>query len=189
MKHFLLSAAALLLCGMFLLLPSSAFADSIDLTDFYLEGDGIVSADSARLEIIDPGWDYSLLVNDPMWGDPGIGVSATAETLSFSYSFNEDAAGDTDFYVRLFDGINGDLIADYLVTDSADGDVSFDLATLLTGQTLLGMDFTLTEYNFGTTGSWVEISDLEIYDPIPEPGTIMLFGMGLIALIGRTRKK
>lgn len=200
MKRYVLSIALVFFYSMgFYVLPTGAYAIPVDLNSFTLEGDGSIASDgsSATLEVQDPEYGYTLLVNDPLWGDSGIGVGADAYSFSFGFEFLEATGNNSKLYVRLLDGLSGDLIADFSVVETSTGTHSFDLTTLLTGQTLLGLDFTITEYEYNSdngynVGSWVTISDLDLARnpaPIPEPGTIMLLGTGLVALGGGMQRK
>ncbi|MFH0728121.1 MAG: PEP-CTERM sorting domain-containing protein [Pseudomonadota bacterium] len=180
------------------ILPAGAYTIDIDLRDFYLEGGGsIISGSSASLEVTDPSTGYTLLENNPLAmsvGDPGIAVPAGAFSLSFLYDFSELSGNETVFFTQLFDGINGTEIA-YLELDSPKSGVhSFDISSLSTN--LLGLSFSLTEYG-GTNngllvGSKVTISNLQLIGeqlPIPEPGTLLLLGIGLFAFSGMLRKR
>lgn len=182
-------------------LPVGADTIDIDFNDFYLEGaGGILNASSAFLEV-DPVSGGGMLQNDPIWGDPGISVPSGALYLSFSYDFSEAAGNDTGFYVKLSDGHTGGFIKDFLLNETKIGDVKFDLTSLnWPTQNLLGLEFMLTEYNFDQddnymTGSTVTISNLKLVRTdqvvIPEPGTMMLMGAGLMAfgLLQRKRRQ
>lgn len=203
MKRLIPTIAVLFLCSIAVTItPTPTFAIPLDLNNFYLEGDGHVSADglSAQVEIQDPTYGYTLLQNDPIssfGADPGIVVGADALSISFDFEFFEAPGNDTELYVRLLDGHNGDLIDSFAVDEASTGTHTFDLTALLTGQTLLGMDFTLTEYAGSDAGfnlgSWASISNLDLgvqeQVPIPEPATILLVGAGLIVLRRRARAK
>lgn len=181
-------------------LPAGAYTIDIDLNDFFLEGVGSIASDgsSAFLEE-DSEFGYTLLTNDPLSVDPGIGVPAGALSLSFSYDFSEAPDNDTEFYVRLFDGKTGDFLLDFLRNSSDIGSVAFDLTGLdWPAQNLLGLEFTLAEYGLDQegnfmTGSTVTIRNLQVAGTdqvvIPEPGTMILLGAGLIALGFLQRKQ
>jgi len=166
----------------------------IDLNDFYADPTVMVAADgSSAVMDEDPSWITVLLSNDPFFGDPGIMVPDDLLTLAFDYSFTEGAGNDDDFYALVFDGDTGTLIDDFLIEDSGSGIVSWDLSGLDPATTLLGLEFQLNAYDWGTDSS-VSINNvyMETADavaPIPEPGTIILLGTGLVGLFGLGRKR
>lgn len=73
---------------------------------------------------------------------------------SFGFEFFEANGNDTELYVRLLDGLSGDLIADFGVVDTSTGTHVFDLSSLLSGQTLLRLDFTITEREYNPNNGY-----------------------------------
>lgn len=199
-KRLLIVIMSLLWCLTVSVLPSSAATMDIDLNDFFPEGIVTVAPDGSEAFLeMDSEYGYTLFLNDPLWGDSGIILPAGSLTLSFGYEFFESFGNDTGFSASLFDGISGDPIDGFSLNSTESGTKIYDLTALLSpGQNFLGLNFSLDEYavdpatGLHNIGSTAFIKDLRLtYETtvIPEPNTLVLLGIGLIALGGVTRKK
>ncbi len=182
----LLSFALVFVCSS----TAIAYRIDIDLNDFYLEsniGTDTISADGSEVTL----YGEDILENDPTLGlgDPGIVVPANLLTLNFTYNFS--AYSGDEFYAGLFDGDTGHEIDEWYIYESASGAFSFDLSTLDSSVTLLGLEFGISPNGDIGTPS-VVVSDVYLHTaaaPVPEPTTMLLFGIGLLGLSGINRKK
>lgn len=190
---------ALVLVGMFLLaawnLPAGALGTQIDLTTYGSLGDVYILADgsSATLGLEEDG--YSLLQSDPasVSTDPGVSITSDATWLSFYYDFVEGDNSDTVFSWWLTDADGNFLSAFYADMDATlSGLISLDLSAYI-GQTL-GITFQIMEYAMDASGNYLAesvatINKLQLTATrVPEPGTCILLGAGLIAMAGIRRK-
>ncbi len=173
-----------------LMVSVNAFSDQIpiDLNDFFLDGPGSIdSSSSATLQ------EDTILVNDPMFGDPGLSVPTSAVSLNFTYIFTEH--DDDEFYAWLWDDATTDDIEYWYIDASAAGTYSIDLIGLDPSITLMGLEFGINVW--GTYGSqeavisnvYFETADSQSTSPVPEPSTMLLFGTGIAGLVGAARKK
>jgi len=170
----------------------SALNVPIDLTDFYADPTVTVSSDGSSAIIAeDPSLSTVLLSNDPYYGDPGIVVPDGLITLNFSYNFVEPTNNDDEFYAKVFDGDSGALLDEFSIDYSDSGTVSWDLSGIDPAITLLGLEFQLNAYDL-EADSYVEISNVYMETavaPVPEPGTFVLIGSGILGFLSFSRKK
>ena len=172
----------------FWLVASTADAVLIDLNDFFADPTVSVAADgSSAFFTEDPGAFLVTLVNDPGLGDPDVIIPGAGVTLSFDFDFVEGGAGnDDEFGAFVIDAATGAIAGpafQFFIDSTSSGTVSFDLTSLV-GMTL-GLQFELvalaSDVAFDST---LSISDVQLIAAVPEPGTLMLLAIGLLAIFG-----
>ena len=196
MKHTLTLAAAA--CAL-LLVTAPAQAVLIDLNDFFASPAAnvsiLVDGSSATMSENNLFAD-TLLTNNPLF-DPNVIIAGVGTILSFDYSgFNPTHLGDSfgAYIINPLDGLSVGAPFEFFTTSSASGSVSFDLSAL-DGQDI-GLEFQLFSnvYNrFHPT--IVTVSNVQLLEevigpnPVPEPGMMAIFGLGLAGLGFARRRK
>jgi len=186
-----------------LLISTSVFSATIpvDMRVFYADPTVSVSADGTSAVMAEDEFAPTVyLANDPYsFGDPGFVIPVNTLSLNFHLSFVEPDFNDDTFLATLMDGNTGDVIDDFYIDFSWDGDVSFDLTGLPSSVTLLGLEFQLNAWDF-ELDSTATITDLVFLTQdtgntnpptVPEPGTFLLFSAGIasLAVVGKKRQK
>lgn len=176
---------------------SMVIADTIDLNAFYADLTVSVAGDGASATMSeDPPYSPVLLSDDPYLGDPTL-LPSDPFVLSFSYEFTVAAGNWDDFYVKLFDAYTGDSIEELLVENDNSGSVTdwtesgtviWSIVDAPSTDLGFGLEFQLNSPD-EVSGSYVQISDVEFnLNPVPEPATIFIFGLGLVGLAYTGRK-
>lgn len=185
---------SLLLFALILAYSPTAIATTIDLNDFWADPTVSVALNGLNATIAeDANFSPVLLVNDPSFGDPNVIIPQSGYDLLFEYDFREAVGEDDEFGVFIMDAGTGGSIGaayEFFTQTTGSGTISFDL-TALVGQTL-GLQFQLSALTSDTGfDSVLDISNLRIEqtDPIPEPSTILLLGLGLLGTARISRKK
>ena len=152
----------------------------IDLNEFYFDSSVTVSADGSSATLAeDPNYFSVVLSSDPIWGASGTLVPDNLESIQFYYNFIEPVSNDDEFYAGIFDGGSGTLMDEFYTSDPGSRQVGFDLSGIDPSIDLLGIEFQLNAWSGDMAlTSTLEISDVVMEtssNPIPEPGTMVLF--------------
>ncbi len=193
-----------LLCiiGMVILFWSgSAAAVPVDLTTFYADTSVTVASDGSSAVLTEDSSYFSILLSsDPSAGDPGVYLPSNAVSLTFDYVFDEPAGNDDSFYAWIFDPATysplQDTYGNYLelnIDASGSGTITWDLSGSSFLGTTVGLEFQLNAYpNDAAYTSTLTISNVEVNvqtNPVPEPATVILFGLGITAMLWYKRQK
>lgn len=170
----------------------SLVAAPVSFNDFFVNGDIDISADGTTATFYESlASTEQSLINDPFFGDPEVIVAEDNTFLNFHYVFTLGDANESDaFSARLFDWTTGDFLGasfEFFVTDSSEGDVSFDLTELVGMGLGLQLDL-LSLPGDGGISSLLVLSDMEmkykltgpVALPLPTPLLLITLG-GLFA--------
>lgn len=130
-------------------------------------------------------------------GVPGHNV-ATMSGIANATGGTYTSVADLSTLEGIFDGTGGNLVGlDYVNIQLADGSWINDIATdglgnfILPDQVIALGANTFLAHAVGTDGTWAEatITLNGTGAPVPEPATMLLFGVGLLGLAGVNRRK
>ncbi|MBI1930803.1 PEP-CTERM sorting domain-containing protein [Candidatus Poribacteria bacterium] len=126
------------------------------------------------------------LSNDHGLGDPLVIIAGAGVSLIFDYNFVEGVGSNNDeFGAFILDltGASAGTGFEFFTQTASSGTVSFDLSGL-TSEPFIGLQFQLSSFENTDFDSTVTITNVRLESPavIPEPSTLLLFGVGLIGI-------
>jgi len=207
MKRFLV-----FLCAAGLVFGVASFAGATLINGDFETGDfsGWTTWGDVEVRTTLSGNDYAFLDDNDSSGFAGLAQSfyldkgTVGVNISFDYKFKEiDEAWYTDIFTSTFAFRSAEtpyfnmksLVFEASSTGLVHFDASYEVSGLLDEDPNGLISFNLTEARgfFGDqTNSWVGLDNVMVNavgSPVPEPGTMLLLGVGLIGLAGIGRKK
>lgn len=178
-----------------------AAAGVVDLNDFYKDPSVSVVANGSSASFTeDANLGQVILSNDPGLGDPEVIVAAAGRTLSFDYSFTLGGAGNLDefgaFVIDSDTGLSAGAAFQFFRQTTGSGTVTFDLSSLVSGPTHLGLQFQLSSLpNDAGRTSLLFLSNVRTTDttttavPLPPASLVGLGGLLAASGFGRLRRR
>ena len=179
-----------LLVFLALLMVSTVYADFLDLSTFTAEDGVVKSGGTVTFTESDDtsgfGWFY--LYDSAFYVDP------TAISITFDYSLDIGPDND-DWLVVVLDFTNYEFeVGDYNFSQISSlilsGTGTVDLTSYRNSTIDLAFGFEANDMWMDSVGTFSNIQlNTSASAPVPEPGTIILIGSGLIGIAGFGRKK
>ena len=186
----------ILIMALLIMAPASGtcLAAVVDLTangGFSAEGTVTYDSEYSATLYEDEGMGYTVLYNDPYYGDTGI--TAAGSQLSFDIAIF--TTGVDSFEINLLTA--DDQISLYYYESDGSGKVDFQNSfSFILGDygidDIFGLEFVLTSVSCGfitdTADAQFTVSNVQTVNPVPSPSAIILLGAGLICLTRRQRR-
>ena len=177
-KYLSILAAGLLSLGT----ASLANATPLDLSTFTADGDVTVSGGTVTIDETSGLW-------SSYFYDDFFSVGADALSLSVDYSLSS-GMDDVDWLVAIIDD-GSNYFYDLEITGNNSGTYTLDLTPYQNSTISLsfGLEADFSDWDYGSVATFSNFDLVSDAAPVPEPGTMVLFGTGLAGLVGASRKK